>query len=131
MAGNGPEYLDDRPVVLVAEDEALQIMDLTDELEEAGFAVVQCASAERATAVMAERDDIVALVTDVELSGRTNGFELARSVAERRPRLPIVIVSGRAVPDLDSLPATARFVARPCMSRDILEALRAVMPAAA
>ena len=128
MAGTGAQESEDRPVVLVVEDEALQIMDLTDVLEEAGFAVLQCASAERATTLMAEETDIIALVTDVELSGRANGFELARLAAERAPQLPIVIVSGRAVPDLDSLPATARFIARPCRSTDILDALRAMIP---
>lgn len=127
MAGNSAETTEGRPVVLVAEDEALQIMDLTDVLEEAGFAVEQCASAERATQVLAGRDDIVGLVTDVELSGRTNGFELARGAAQARPGMPIVVVSGRAVPDLDSLPQSARFIARPCRSTDILEALRALM----
>ena len=128
MAGIGADNTEGRPVVLVAEDEALQIMDLTDVLEEAGFDVEQCASAERATQVLAARPDIVGLVTDVELSGRTNGFVLARSAAQARPGLPIVVVSGRAVPDLDSLPATARFIARPCRSTDILDALRALMP---
>jgi CheY-like chemotaxis protein len=131
VSAAGAENTDARPVVLVAEDEALQIMDLTDVLEEAGFAVEQCASAERATQVLAARPEIVGLVTDVELSGRTNGFELARSAAEARPHMPIVVVSGRAVPDLDSLPQTARFIARPCRSTDILDALRALMPAPA
>ncbi len=131
MAGSGADKTEGRPVVLVAEDEALQIMDLTDVLEEAGFAVEQCASAERATQVLSSREDIVGLVTDVELSGRANGFELARGASKARPGMPIVVVSGRAVPDLDSLPASARFIARPCRSTDILEALRALMRAPA
>ncbi len=88
----------DRPVILLVEDEALTIMDLGDVLEEGGYDTVQCASAERALSILQARPDICGLVTDVQLSGKTDGFDLASSVAEARPRLPILIVSGRAAP---------------------------------
>ncbi len=39
---------DERPVVLVVEDEALTIMDLSDVLDAAGYEALQSASAERA-----------------------------------------------------------------------------------
>ena len=84
----------ERPVILLVEDEALTIMDLGDVLEDGGYDTVQCASAERALSILQARPDICGLVTDVELSGKANGFELANSVAEARPHLPIVIVSG-------------------------------------
>ena len=119
---------DDRPVILLVEDEALTIMDLGDVLEDGGYETVQCASAERALSILQTRPDICGLVTDVELSGKTNGFELANSVAEARPRLPIVIVSGRAAPDPDRMPAGAHFIARPCSGEDILDQLRRLMP---
>ncbi|MGY2047900.1 response regulator [Methylobacterium sp. JK268] len=117
----------ERPVVLVVEDEALTIMDLSDVLEAAGFEPLQSASAERAIGLLESRPDIVALITDVELSGRTDGFDLARTAAQQRPGLPIVIVSGRAKPDPDRMPRDAQFVARPCRGDDILEVLRTVM----
>ena len=119
---------DDRPVILLVEDEALTIMDLGDVLEDGGYDTVQCASAERALSILQARPDICGLVTDVELSGRTNGFDLANSVAEARPHLPIVIVSGRAAPDPDRMPAGARFIARPCSGEDILDQLRSLLP---
>ncbi|GEP04243.1 response regulator [Methylobacterium oxalidis] len=118
----------DRPVILLVEDEALTIMDLGDVLENGGYETVQCASAERALSILQARPDICGLVTDVELSGRTNGFDLANSVAEARPHLPIVIVSGRAAPDPDRMPAGARFIARPCSGEDILDQLRSLLP---
>ncbi|AWN41066.1 response regulator [Methylobacterium durans] len=119
---------DDRPVILLVEDEALTIMDLGDVLENGGYETVQCASAERALSILQARPDICGLVTDVELSGRTNGFDLANSVAEARPQLPIVIVSGRAAPDPERMPAGARFIARPCSGEDILDQLRSLLP---
>lgn len=116
-----------RPVVLVVEDEALTIMDLSEVLDAAGFEALQSASAERALSLLTGREDIVALITDVELSGKTDGFELARAAAQMRPGLPIVVVSGRSKPDPDRMPPQARFVARPCRGDDILDELRTLM----
>ena len=119
---------EDRPVILLVEDEALTIMDLGDVLEGGGYETVQCASAERAMSILQARPDICGLVTDVELSGKANGFDLASSVAEARPKLPILIVSGRAAPDPARMPAGAHFIARPCSGEDILDQLRRLMP---
>lgn len=119
---------DDRPVILLVEDEALTIMDLGDVLENGGYETVQCASAERALGILKARPDICGLVTDVELSGKTNGFELANAVAAARPQLPIVIVSGRAAPDPERMPPGARFIARPCSGEDILSQLKGLLP---
>ncbi|WP_245442477.1 response regulator [Methylobacterium terrae] len=117
----------ERPVILVVEDEALTIMDLSDVLDAAGFEALQSASAERALGLLTGRTDIVALITDVELSGKTDGFDLARSAAQMRPDLPIVVVSGRSKPDPERMPPHARFIARPCRGDDILELLRSLM----
>ncbi|GJE44338.1 Alginate biosynthesis transcriptional regulatory protein AlgB [Methylobacterium soli] len=128
MTNEMPSPSDDRPVILLVEDEALTIMDLGDVLEGGGYDTVQCASAERALSILQARPDICGLVTDVELSGRTNGFDLANSVAEARPQLPIVIVSGRAAPDPERMPPGARFIARPCSGEDILDQLKRLLP---
>lgn len=119
---------DDRPVILLVEDEALTIMDLGDVLEDGGYETVQCASAERALSILETRSDICGLITDVELSGKVNGFDLANSVSQARPHLPILIVSGRAAPDPDRMPAGARFIARPCSGEDILDQLKRLLP---
>nr|WP_246732832.1 response regulator [Methylobacterium sp. BTF04] len=111
----------------MVEDEALTIMDLGDVLEGGGYETVQCASAERALGILQSRPDICGLVTDVELSGRTNGFELANAVSQARPQLPIVIVSGRAAPDPERMPPGARFIARPCTGEDILHQLQGLL----
>lgn len=119
---------DERPVILLVEDEALTIMDLGDVLEDGGYETVQCASAERALGILQTRPDICGLITDVELSGKANGFDLANAVSEARPTLPIVIVSGRAAPDPERIPAGARFIARPCTGEDILHQIQSLLP---
>jgi FixJ family two-component response regulator len=84
--------------------------------------------AERALGIIQDRPDISGLITDVELSGKTNGFELATAVSEARPQLPIVIVSGRAAPDPERMPKGAKFIARPCTGEDILSQLKGLLP---
>ncbi len=103
-------------------------MDLGDVLEDGGYDTVQCASAERALSILQARPDICGLVTDVELSGRVNGFDLANSVSQARPELPILIVSGRAAPDPERMPRGAKFISRPCAGEDILAQLKGLMP---
>lgn len=117
-----------RPVILLVEDEALTIMDLGDVLEDGGYDTLQCASAERALSILQSRPDICGLVTDVELSGKANGFDLANSVSQARPELPILIVSGRHAPDPERMPQGAAFMSRPCAGEDILARLRGLMP---
>ena len=128
MASEMTNEAADRPTILLVEDEALTIMDLGDVLEDGGYDTVQCASAERALSILQARPDICGLVTDVELSGRATGFDLATSVSQARPGLPILIVSGRASPDPDRMPEGAQFIARPCAGEDILARLRRLMP---
>ena len=94
MASDTTNEAADRPTILLVEDEALTIMDLGDVLEDGGYDTVQCASAERALSILQARPDICGLVTDVELSGRATGFDLAASVSQARPGLPILIVRG-------------------------------------
>ena len=83
------------PLVLYVEDEALiQELGVT-ALEEAGFGVRACLSGVEAVAAI-EDDSLVfrALVTDIDLSGEPNGWELARCARERFPDLPVTYVSG-------------------------------------
>jgi len=83
------------PLVLYVEDEALiQELGVT-ALEEAGFGV--CAFLSGAMAVAALEDDSLAfraLVTDIDLSGQPNGWEVARLAREKFPDLPVIYVSG-------------------------------------
>jgi len=104
----------DTPVVLIAEDEALVRMVAVDILEEAGCAVIETANAEAALSVLAERSDVQVLVTDVEMPpGPLNGFDLARLTHERFPQVSVVIVSGKVRPSPADLPPGARFIPKP------------------
>jgi hypothetical protein len=57
--------------------------------------------------------ELLALVTDVYLDGKTTRVELAEYAREHYPRLKIVMISGREKP---KLPEEAFFLAKPTMT---------------
>src|SRR4051812_32039677 len=79
----------DPPLILVVEDEdAIQGL-IEDALNDAGFASDILSSAEEALTIFGRKaKDHRALVTDVNLKGRLNGWDLAQRVREKEPSLP-------------------------------------------
>ena len=77
---------------------------ISDNLRDAGFSVVEAASADEALAYLGAAGQRVDLVfTDIQMPGRLDGIGLARRLRARDPALPVVLTSGRAVlpEDLD------------------------------
>jgi CheY-like chemotaxis protein len=83
------------PVVLVIEDdEPIQVV-VEDALAEAGFAPAIVASGEEAvTLLQGMAQEYRALVTDIALRGRINGWEVAQRAREIDPNFPVVYMSG-------------------------------------
>ena len=100
-------------VVLVVEDEPLVRALTVDALEEDGFNVLEAATGDYALSVLRQRDDISAVVTDVEMPGQIDGFTLANIARKMRPELAIVVVSGRMQPRFGREAPDARFVSKP------------------
>jgi CheY-like chemotaxis protein len=91
------DVLPDLPVILAVEDEELLQTVVHDALEEGGFDVVISASADEAlTLFHSGVAKYSALVSDVNLKGAKNGWELAREVREINPAFPVVYVTGTA-----------------------------------
>src|SRR6478736_5887017 len=108
------ELTEDAPVVLLVEDEPLVRMTAADELEEAGFHVLEAANADVAMAVLEARsDEIQVLFTDVHMPGSMDGMELAEQVHARWPHVRLLISSGYARPGPDEIPDAGRFVPKP------------------
>ena len=85
------------PSILIAEDEyPLQgVIEMV--LAEAGFSSDILASGEEAITVFIARGKRhKALVTDVNLGGKLNGWDLARRMREKDPALPVVYITGSA-----------------------------------
>ena len=88
-------------------------------LEESDYDVIQCESAEAAELVLEKNGGCLCLMmTDVNLAGVMNGVELAHIAKQRNPTLDVVVTSGR--PLAQSLPAGAKFWAKPWAALDVL-----------
>jgi CheY-like chemotaxis protein len=84
-----------QPVLLVVEDDFLVRLTMADALTDGGFEVIEAGDAQEALSQICERNDISAMLTDVNLPGGEDGFALARAVRVIRPNLPVVYASGR------------------------------------
>jgi two-component system, cell cycle response regulator CpdR len=113
---------------LIVEDDLMQREMLSLLLEESGYRVIECTSAEDAQRVLdKDAGGLCLLMTDVQLAGSMNGVELACIAKARYPRLDVVVTSGRPLPQ--PLPDGAKFWAKPWAPLDVLrEAEYAQLP---
>jgi CheY-like chemotaxis protein len=113
-----------RPVVLVVEDEVFLRMNAVEMIEDAGFEVLEAATADEAIKILETRTDISVIFTDIQMPGSMDGLKLARAVSGRWPPIKIVATSGQVnVTDLD-LPNGGRFLPKPYSSLQIATTLR-------
>jgi CheY-like chemotaxis protein len=98
-------------IVLVVEDEALVRMCAVDILQDAGYHVLEATSAEEAFCILAQRNDIALIFTDVQMGGM-DGIRFARAVREKWPPVRIIVTSGRIDPRSE-LPLGVSFIAKP------------------
>ena len=95
--------MSERPVILVVEDdEAIQGV-VEEALSEGGFEVTIAASGEEAATLLSgNKGQYQALVTDIGLRGRFDGWEIARRAREINPDFPVVYMSGQHAEDWSS-----------------------------
>ena len=113
-----------RPVVLIVEDEFLVRMGTRDAVETAGFDVLEAGDADEAIAILAARNDVRLIFTDVHMPGSMDGLKLAHFVRDRWPPVKIVATSGRARIAESDLPEGGRFVPKPYSAAEITATLR-------
>ena len=90
---------------------------VTDILGQSGFNVIAASTGEEAQARIAQ-GGVCAVVSDVAMPGRMNGFELARWVRQECPRTGVVLVSGVMEPSKAHLPGGVMFRAKARQSLD-------------
>jgi CheY-like chemotaxis protein len=117
--------------VLVVEDDHAICNLISDLLGDLGLQTT-CVTTDRdAYALIRALPGLAALVVDVNLGAGTTGFDVARAARQANPALPVIYVSGEAdeqsfrafgVPDSD-------FLAKPFTAHELLDAVRARIPA--
>ena len=95
--------MEDLPVILVVEDEEPIQSLVEDALSEGGFEPAVASSGEEAvTLLKGHKGKYRALVTDIGLRGRMDGWEVAQQAREIDPEFPIVYMSGASAADWTS-----------------------------
>jgi CheY-like chemotaxis protein len=79
--------------ILVVEDDQRVRVSTVGALEELGYAPVSCGSAEEAIDILAKREDVRLVITDVVMPGMT-GPELIETIAPRYPHVAVLFVTG-------------------------------------
>jgi CheY-like chemotaxis protein len=119
-----PQLASRRAVVLIVEDEVLLRWQAIAIAEDAGFDVVEAATADEAIAELERRTDIRVVFTDVQMPGSIDGLRLAHVVRTRWPPIQIIATSGRLRLRDDDLPAGSRYLAKPYAVDELAIALR-------
>ncbi|MEA2793164.1 MAG: hypothetical protein QOI87_544 [Bradyrhizobium sp.] len=87
--------MDDQLVILVIEDDPPIQVVVEDALADGGFEPAIAPSGEEAvTLLKGNKSKYRALVTDINLTGRIDGWELARLAREIDPEFPILYITG-------------------------------------
>jgi two-component system, response regulator PdtaR len=110
----------EKPTILVVEDDALLRMVAADTLEENGFGVVEAANADAALKLLEKRDDVRLLFTDIQMPGSCDGMDLARQVHARWPNILLVITSGQIKPTEAEIPDHGHFIGKPYRASELL-----------
>ena len=81
-------------ILVIEDDDAIQVV-VEDALSEGGFEPAVAASGEEAVTLLTGMQGAYrALVTDIRLRGKINGWEVAQKAREIDPEFPIIYMSG-------------------------------------
>jgi CheY-like chemotaxis protein len=87
--------MSDRPVLLLAEDEAMLRLLATEMLEEAGFQVFEAGDGVEGLELLKSHPEISLLVSDIKMP-RMDGYALAEAGLALKPDLKILLMTGYA-----------------------------------
>jgi CheY-like chemotaxis protein len=107
-------------VALVIEDEWLVRATIVSELKERGWTVVETATGEDALALLAGCEVDVVL-TDIQLAGPMDGWQVAHAVRTANPGLPVIYASANASDPLRRV-AGSMFFGKPYDPVDVVAA---------
>lgn len=109
--------------ILIAEDDDLIRMIMTETLHEAGFDVLEAGDGAEALELLEKPDNVRMIVTDINMPG-VDGIELAKRAQVSHPGVPVIFASAR--PDLlqrRDFPDGYRFLLKPYAMRDLMAAV--------
>ena len=114
--------------ILLVDDEAITLSNLTHVLKREGYEVTACKNGEAGLAALRQHDfDLV--LTDLKMPG-VDGMELLREVHSRFPEVPVIMITGHASLDsaVEAMKAGAyHYLAKPFRLAEAREVVRAAL----
>ncbi|SDV04034.1 response regulator [Pseudomonas mucidolens] len=116
-----------QPSILVLEDDAIIRALMVEVLEEFGAVVTSFPSADEGMIFLERASDPVDLiVSDIQMPGLLNGYDLSRVVAHRWPALPVVLTSGNTGMAAQ-LGSHVKFLPKPWSTERLLDYVQAAL----
>jgi CheY-like chemotaxis protein len=109
-------------LVVIVDDDVFERMGASYMFSDAGYRVLEAGSADEALQFLEANTDVGLLFTDVSMPGSMSGSDLAHRVAERWPKVGIIVTSGRPRPE--PLPLGTQFHAKPYEQIHVLQQAR-------
>lgn len=108
-------------VILVVEDDWLLCRDIVDKLQEAGWDVLEASTAEDALEVLHRGQRVDVLITDIQLAGKLNGWDVAEGLRRVQAEAAVIYASGNSVERARQV-SNSLFFEKPYSTPAILEA---------
>jgi two-component system, response regulator PdtaR len=115
-----------RHTILLVEDEAFTRLAMADDLMQAGFQVIQAATADEALKVLQSSVRVDLVLTDIRMPGTLDGCDLAKLIHAKWPTIKVIILSGQYTAALATTPADA-FLAKPCLVPILITAIHRLL----
>ena len=115
-----------KATVLVVDDELLVRMDLSRQLEFAGYLTYEAGSAADAIALLEKHPEIRVVFTDIQMPGTMDGLALSHYIRKRWPPTILVICSGNRTPHPSEMPSETDFISKPVSGKMFDRVLRNV-----
>lgn len=116
-----------QPSILVLEDDEIIRSLMVDVLEEFGAVVTSFPSADEGMIFLERASDPVDLiVSDIQMPGLLNGYDLSKVVAHRWPTLPVVLTSGNTEM-ASQLGSTVRFLPKPWTTKRLIDCVQSAL----
>jgi DNA-binding NtrC family response regulator len=119
---------EDKPRILLIDDEAIALSNLSHVLEREGYDVTACKDGESGLAEMQSTEfDLV--LTDIRMPG-IDGMDVLRHIRESTPDVPVIMITGHASLDsaVDAMKAGAyHYIAKPFRLDEAREVVRSAL----
>lgn len=115
-----PAHLSPEPCVLVVEDEVLVLIDLVESLKTAGLTVIEGCAGEDAMTALQSGAMVDVLITDIQLGGAMNGWDLAEAYRNINPEGGVIYASSDVLLPARQV-ANSLFIAKPVDMRALIE----------